>query len=686
MNLGLYSYLGAAIAYGFFTVLLLFSWRGSLQGKLLTVVIAISTIWAVIAADVATEGANLVGIYQAFEVMRYMAWYVFLLKLFDAAVGQGSGYRKFIHWALPLSLGFASLVLANEIFQLSVTVVPGITGHVLLALIGLAIVEQLFRNTHVRHRWAIKYLFMAVGGIFAFDFYLYADALLFRGVDQVLWEARGIINLVAVPLLAISAVRSKSWSLNIFVSRDIVLNTTAIMGGGLYLLVMSAAGYYLREYGGSWGRIGQVLFFTLAVVLLAAVLSSSQLRARIKVFLAKHFYKNKYDYRIEWLRLTEELSNNAQSEARYKAVIEALAHIVEARAGLLWLRDEQGHYKNVSVWHAKQIDLKEFSHSALAGYLRGKRFIINVNELDSHPDEYVELVLPEWLAEVHRPWLIVPLLGLDSLIGFVILANPLVARPINWEDRDLLITAAKQVSSYLTVLMTSDALAEAKQFEVFTRLSAYMVHDLKNIASELEMVARNSKKHMANPEFVKDAFDTVENAAGDIKRLLEQLRNKRALTEKRIIIDLSALVRDVVNNKQGQFPRPDLKMATEPCFVTAEKNRLANVLAHLIDNAQQATADEGSIDVTVMSNKTMHIVEIKDTGHGMDAEFIRHRLFKPFDTTKGNAGMGIGMYESREFVQQLGGDIHVKSMVGKGSTISLHIPSSAEKEQVTIDA
>ncbi|MCK4704279.1 MAG: PEP-CTERM system histidine kinase PrsK, partial [Gammaproteobacteria bacterium] len=481
MNLGLYSYFGAAITYGFFTLLLLFSWRASLQGKLLTVVISISTIWAVLAAYIANEGADHVLTYQVFEIMRYMAWYVFLLKLFDAAIQQGSGYQKFLRWALPLSVGFAGILLVSEIFILPSRSASGITGHVILALIGLAIIAQLFRNTAAPHRWAIKYLFIGAGSIFAFDFYLYSDALLFRSIDQELWSARGIIHLVAVPLLAVSAVRSKSWSLNIFVSRDIILNTTAIFGGGVYLLAMASTGYYLREFGGTWGRIGQVLFFSLAVVLLLAVLSSSHLRARIKVFLAKHFYKNKYDYRIEWLRLTEELGDNAHNEGRYKAVVEALAQIVDARAGLLWLRDEQANYNNIAAWHTKQLDEVEPGDGSLVSYFENKSFIININELDWRPDEYEGLVLPEWSVEVEHPWLIVPLHGIDSLIGFIVLTNPLVNRSINWEDRYLLITAAKQVSSYLTVLITSDALSEAKQFEVFTRLSAYMVHDLKNI-------------------------------------------------------------------------------------------------------------------------------------------------------------------------------------------------------------
>lgn len=683
MNLGLYSYLGAAIAYGFFTVLMLFSWRGSLQGKLLTIVIAVSAVWAAMAAKVTTQESNVVMTYQFFEVIRYMAWYVFLLKLFDAASNKGRGYSKFVRMAIPFSLGFAGLLLVGEVFVIPEVLSLGVTGHVLLALIGLAIIEQLLRNTSAQHRWAIKHLFIGAGIIFAFDFYLYADAMLFRGLDEELWEARGIINVVVVPLLAISAVRNKSWSLNIFVSRDIILKSTTIFGGGLYLMLMAGVGYYLREYGGSWGRIGQVLFFSLAVVLLTVVLSSGQLRARIKVFLGKHFYKNKYDYRVEWLKLTEELSDNTQSSESYRAVIEALGNIVDARTGLLWLGNEHGVYENVATWQAKQIDVAEPGHAQLIKYFEDKGFIINVNELDLRPDEYEGLVLPEWLAEVYHPWLIVPLQGLNSLVGFIVLANPLVFRSINWEDRDLLITAAKQISSYLTVLMTSEALAQTKQFEVFTRLSAYMVHDLKNIVSELEMVSRNSRKYMNNQEFVEDAFHTVDNAAVDIKRLLEHLRNKRLQSEKKIIVDLGKLVREVVENKQGQLPQPRLTTATESCFVAAERNRLTNVLSHLIDNAQQATSDEGRVDITVTSNETMHIVEIKDNGHGMDKDFIRNRLFKPFDTTKGNAGMGIGMHESKEFILQLGGDIKVVSEAGTGTTISLHIPPGDEAMRMT---
>ncbi|MBK8163177.1 MAG: hypothetical protein IPK65_08515 [Gammaproteobacteria bacterium] len=232
MDLGFYGYLSAAIAYGFFAVLLLFSWRSSLQGKLLIGVIVISTVWAGLAANIAVDGTNPTAAYRTFEILRNIAWHGLLLKLLDPVAVQGSGYWKFVRWALPLSVGFASLVLVHELFAASEQRVLGITGHVLQALIGLAIIEQLFRNTSAHNRWATKYLFLGAGAIFTFDFYLYSDALLYRGIDQGLWETRGIINLVTVPLLAISTARNKDWSQNLFVSRNIVLNSTAILGGG----------------------------------------------------------------------------------------------------------------------------------------------------------------------------------------------------------------------------------------------------------------------------------------------------------------------------------------------------------------------------------------------------------------------------------------------------------------------
>jgi len=681
MNPGFYSYIAAATGYGFLAVLLLFSWRSSSQGRPLTVAVVITACWAALAAFIPDDTA-----YQVLEVLRNVAWYVFLMMLLDQAAALNSSYRKFLHWGWPVMVGLAGMVLLGELYsrfvltpleeeQLSVLM---LTGHVLMALAGMALVEQLFRNTSARHRWAIKYLFIGVGGIFAYDFYLYAHALLFREIDTGLWNARGIVTLLAVPLLTLSAARNRDWSQNLFVSRDIVLHASTVFGAGLYLLVMAAAGYYLREFGGSWGRIAQVSFLALAIMLLMAVLFSGQFRSQLRVFLGKHFYKNKYDYRHEWLQLTRELNNKNADENDFESVIRVIARIVDARAGLLWLRDERSRFNNVASWQMTRFAEGIAADDALIHFLEDKPYVINMLELESHASEYEGLDLPVCLSSIDRCWLIVPLVGMNNLMGFIVLANPMVVREVNWEDRDLLKTAAMQISSYLTVLMTTDALAEARQFEAFNRISSYMVHDLKNIAAELELVARNAEKHIKNPEFIADAFETVEDTAAAIQRLLDQLRNRHVNVEKKVTIDLAVLV-DVILDKQAELsPVPQLHQSVRCCRVVAAKDRLEHVLIHLIDNARQATGEGGSVSISlsvVAAEVPMCVVEIADDGEGMDADFIQNRLFKPFDTTKGNAGMGIGMYESREFIRQLQGEIKVQSEPGKGTVVALYIPA-----------
>jgi len=685
---GYFSYLSAAAGFGFLSVLLLFSWRSSTPGKLLTIVAVVTTVWAVSASQLDPKSLmqSQGWLYPLMGALRYLAWFVFLLYLLKPVARNNSGYRRYLDRALPLSSGFVLLVLLIDPVA---RYLPGIetgssmstlqlTTRVILAIIGLLIVEQLFRNTTARHRWAVKYLFIAAGGLFAFDFYLYANALLFREIDPGLWVARGFVTLMAVPLLTLAAARNRDWSHNLFVSRDIVLYGTTVVGAGLYLLVMAAAGYYLRTSGGHWGQVVQVTFLTLAVVLLVAVLFSGRFRTLFRVFLGKHFYRNKYDYRHEWLQVTGKLNKSYDDVDRYESVISVIARLVDARAGQLWLRDDHYRYTNLAAWQTTRVDQVITAEDALVRFLDEKHYVINVPETATHPGEYEGLELPAWITSVEHCWLIVPLPGIKSLIGFMVLARPLIARDINWEDRDLLLTAARQVSSYLTVLLTTDALSEARQFEAFNRISSYMVHDLKNIAAELELIARNAERHRDNPEFIEDTLATVENSSQSIKRLLEQLRNRQITPEKKVTIDLGVLAGEVVDRCAGQQPVPQLQPLTQSCQVQAERERLANVLKHLIDNACQATGPDGKVTLAVYREAgglPQCVIEITDDGHGMDAGFVQQRLFKPFDTTKGNAGMGIGMYESREFVRQCRGDIRVNSAPGQGTTIAVCLPA-----------
>jgi signal transduction histidine kinase len=104
------------------------------------------------------------------------------------------------------------------------------------------------------------------------------------------------------------------------------------------------------------------------------------------------------------------------------------------------------------------------------------------------------------------------------------------------------------------------------------------------------------------------------------------------------------------------------------------------VLEHLVQNAQEATAAEGKVELRLGRQQELAVIEIEDSGCGMDTQFIRERLFKPFDTTKGNAGMGVGAYEAREFVLGAGGDIQVSSEPGVGTRFTVTLPLASVED------
>ncbi|MEZ5585080.1 MAG: GAF domain-containing protein, partial [Candidatus Competibacteraceae bacterium] len=230
------------------------------------------------------------------------------------------------------------------------------------------------------------------------------------------------------------------------------------------------------------------------------------------------------------LKFIGTLSSGDPSEPPRERVIRAVAEIVHSTGGSLWVRQERGGFTLVASHNmhdrnevASRI---ESDDSSLVRFLEKHQWVVELDEYWREPELYDDLVLPDWLREGRRIWLIVPLLLGERLQGFLVLAEARAPQQINWEDRDLLKTAGCQVASYVALLETSEALGEARQFEAFHRLSASVVHDLKNIAAQLALVVANAARHGKNPAFVEDAFQTVGNATERMNRLLAQLRKR----------------------------------------------------------------------------------------------------------------------------------------------------------------
>ncbi|MGH8853595.1 MAG: XrtA/PEP-CTERM system histidine kinase PrsK [Telluria sp.] len=676
-----FRYLVAAVGFLLLGASWLTSWRGRRHRAVLSTACLLTAVWAATVGYQAYLDQPLSMVADAFEIVRNAAWSFFLVVLLGRhrdptsrlpfglnrkVAAAGAGYALFLVVTL---YGWRGGQLFEEFGVMSSMAV-----RVGWSVFGMLLVEQVYRNKPEQERWAIKFACLGIGGMFAYDFYMYSDALLFRNINPDIWAARGVANAVTVPLIGVSMARSASWNTELALSRRVIFQSAALFGSALYLLAMGLAGYYLRFFGGSWGTLMQVAFLFAALMLLAGILFSGTMRSWLKVFISKHFYTYNYDYREEWLRFTRTLSE--PGPGLDQRAIQAIAALVESPGGALWMR-RGFQYEPAAHWHMPVHEAREEADSAFCRYLEQSHWVVDLQEAERDPDKYDGLVVPAWLRQYARAWLVVPMMMHGGLVGFVVLQAPRSAVNLNWEVIDLLKIAGIQAASYLAQQEAADALMVARQFESFNRMSTFVVHDLKNLVSQLSLMVANAEKHRDNPEFQRDMLETVELSVQKMKLMLQKL-GRSANMEHPVPLAIDEVVQQAVMNKRGFEPHPALRIRAQGLCVVADRERLERVLGHLVQNAIEATPRDGKVQIEVARRDGAAVVSIRDTGVGMDEEFIRERLFKPFESTKA-AGMGIGAFESREYIQELGGRLDVSSEPHGGTTFDVILPLHREQ-------
>ena len=236
----------------------------------------------------------------------------------------------------------------------------------------------------------------------------------------------------------------------------------------------------------------------------------------------------------------------------------------------------------------------------------------------------------------------------------------------------MLKTAGSQAASYLGQIQVTEALLEARKFDAFNRMSAFVVHDLKNLVAQLSLLLRNAERHRSNPEFQRDMLLTVDNVVERMNKLMLQLRTGATPVEKPRPVNLEKLIRSVCLAKSEQNISIDTEL-NEGISAMGHADRLEHVIGHLVQNALDATRNGGRVVVRSRRENEAAVIEVTDSGVGMTAEFIRDRLFKPFQTTKAT-GMGVGVYESSQYVMELGGRILVDSTPDVGTRVCVVLP------------
>lgn len=664
---GQLSYGFAALAYLLLATrtLQLAGWRSHkdhISLRLLLAAVA-SCAWALAVALASGRPLYMLLLAQWVDVLRYGAWYALLVLLLRQGVDR-SEFRP-MRWPAAVAVLLCLLSLTG-----------GYTFLLLLPLFGLVLLEQYYRNLGEEARWDAKPFCLALAGLFVFDVYLFSQGTLLHGVDRDEALARPLVHgLVAVALL-LAGSRHRHWIARLRVSRRLAFHSASLFLAGAYLLLIAAGGYYVRYFGGDWGRVLEVAFIFLAALGLGALFLSRRLRATLRVQLAKHLFHYRYDYRDEWRRFTQSLSSHASHGELKVAVVRGLAELVESPAGSLWLHDPvQGGSRQSARWNHPDVTATEPDDSPWVVFMRKRRWVMNLTEHRRTPIRYDHHCAPDWLAQLPKAWLMVPLLSGQQMSGFVVLDQPITPLTVDWEVHDLLKTAARQAASFLAQARATEALLEARKFEAFNRMSAFVVHDLKNIVTQLSLMAKNARRHGHDPEFQADMLMTVENSLERMRQLMVQLREGAVPVGQAVGVDLAALARELVQQAKARGRRVELSTLAPDLYARGQPERLQRIIGHLVHNALDATeADQGRVWIETRRHGSQAVVMVGDLGVGMSEDFIRERLFKPFQSTK-SAGMGIGSYECLQYVQELGGKIEVESQPAHGTRMTLLVPA-----------
>jgi putative PEP-CTERM system histidine kinase len=544
-----------------------------------------------------------------------------------------------------------------------------------LAVIALVSVEQLYRYAAENDR-QIKLLCMNLAAIFLYDIYLFTHALIFKGLDPMLWQSRAAVSIATCLFMALGGMlllQSQERPANFNLSRPIAFYTTSLVGVGILITVLSLGGYYVRLYGGNWGTVFYSLLLVGAILVIATVFVSRRIRMKLTVLINKHLFRYKYDYRNEWLRLINYLAQPVDANEVNQRAFYAVASTTRAPGGAIWLR-KQGFYEPVYRSNlANFIELQEepVDSSFCRAFIESEWVFIPDSGDNEALSQHNEL-LPAWAHNISDLWLLFPLIVGEELVGFIALTKPSVDETLTWEDLDLLKTMGRQIASYLKRHQQAEQLVEGRQFDTYNKLVAFIIHDLNNLIAQQALVVRNAEKHKGNPAFFEDAIKTISNSVDRMNNLLKKLRRDDSDLVKRLSI------MEVVQQAVGECERsaPRLTMEIEPTSrtINADQVRLVMTITNFIKNAQEATPDDGQVHVTLRTNNNWATIVITDTGSGMDWDFIHNRLFKPFETTKSGKGMGIGVYLSREYISELSGTLSVTSELGEGTTITISLP------------
>ncbi|HUC10374.1 MAG TPA: XrtA/PEP-CTERM system histidine kinase PrsK [Stellaceae bacterium] len=658
-------YSGCALAFVLVIALMVLRGRTSRTGAAIIGCCLASAVWAAATA----AGSLSTSLLAVLDSVRLSAWLMFAVALVTTGGGGGIEHKRgylitaALYCALAIAIDIRALILGPGTVDLFAQMLVRIGFGVL----GLLTIENLWRNTDLPRRWHVWPVCLALGLLFAYELFLFSDAFITRGeVDPGLALGRAVAAGFTVPLLALAMARNREWRVDIHVSRQVVLHTATLFASGCFLLAVAVVAVLLRGFGGDWGLVLQLAMLFGSIVVLATVLSSGSYRQRLKFLISRNFFTHRYDYRVEWLKFIDLISDPQQAEELQVRIIRALAEFVDSPAGMLWSSTAGLGYRPTAAWRARTEHAAPVA--ADAPFLAGFRDGAWIQECPNEPMQ------EGWAFASPRAWLAVPLSHREEIVGFVVLDGPQHTVELDWEAFELLRAAGRQAASYLAEERSTKGLRDAALLTEYSKRFAFVVHDIKNLASQLGLILANAHRYIDNPEFQRDMLSTVEDAVSRMNKLLSQLKAEDTSAPR------TSNPAAVLATVAGEFSVvAEFGSDGAHCTLAIAPDKLRSALTHLVQNAIEASPPGDPVVLSGRRHGRQFVIDVVDHGVGMDEAFVRDQLFLPFRSTK-SGGYGIGAFQTRELIRMAGGDLEVVSQPGAGTTMRIVLPLAESRE------
>lgn len=646
------------------------------QQLFLLVALSLTAFWGFC---VAFLGPNTISAYLA-ESARNLGWLGFLYFLLRSGEGKEQPTSINYIYASLVFVILLQIIVDLFIYQSgakdNVTSLVNYSSYVfrmLFAAGALVAVHNLYTVSAASARWGISLPMAALAALWTYDLNLYTITYLTQSISIELVTMRGLAMTLLAPIFVVAALRNSELRLRL--SRSVAFQSVSLFAIGSYLIAMVLLNTIIEFIGGDYARLAQTSLIFVMTIIALIILPSGQFRAWFKVKIAKNFFQHRYDYRAEWMRFADTIGFSGSDDTPFhERIIKSMADILECPSGMLLVPSSGGQLMLQARWNWSSADVPSNPGTQnMLQFFETSGHIVLMDEARAGTDDRCDpRALPQWLYDEPNSWLVVPLVHFGRLTGIVILGKPRIAWNIDWEDMDMLRVVSRQLASYLSEASSQKKLIEGQQFDQFNRRFAFVMHDIKNVVSQLSILARNAEKHADNPEFRRDMVATLQSSVSKMNELLARLSQhnklKRNMPERH---EVEPVVASALQQKRLIHPiDSDFEAGLWGVF---DPVRLETAITHLIQNAIEATKNEAPITVVGRMQGDVIIIQIIDRGCGMSESFMSDKLFKPFESSK-NGGFGIGAYEAMSLIESMGGNLRVESAEGKGTRFIISLP------------